>query len=506
MEKFIAYDLGTGGIKASLYDETLQTLARTFIEYNTYYPAFNYHEQKPADWWKGVIQSTRRLIRESGTNPKDIACLAVSGHSLVTVPLDRNGSELLEQVPIWSDKRADEEAKEFFERIAEEKWYMSTGNGFPPSCYSIFKLMWLKMHYPDIYRKIDIVLGSKDYINYKFTGEKFTDYSYASGTGSYDLIHGCMNREFLDAADLNENIFPQIVPSHHIIGHITLRAAEETGLSANTVVACGGVDNACMALGSIGTRAGSIYTSLGSSSWIAVNSETPVLDIKDRTYTFAHAQENFYTSALSIFAGGSCLRWVRDNICRDLSMSVNPYDDMTDEIRDIPAGSNGIIFNPSLAGGTALDKSANLRGAFLGLSLSTTRAEMIHAAMEGIALNLKFSLDSLKHHVKTAKQIQFCGGGSKNPYWMQMFADIFDMEIVKTNIDQDAASIGAAAIAVRAYGLWKDYSRILLLHQVEFICKPNPENVEKYKRILPVFAYTSDMLSDYGDYIEKLNF
>ncbi len=182
-----------------------------------------------------------------------------------------------------------------------------------------------------------------------------------------------------------------------------------------------------MALGSVGGREGRVYTSLGSSSWIAVNTKEPVLDFKTKPYVFAHIQENMYTSAFSIFAGGALLGGVRDTLCKDLLEKEDPYRVMTEEIRELPPGSNGVIFNPSLAGGTSQDKSVNIRGAFLGLNLGTGRAELVHAAMEGIAMNLKLSLDELERHAELEKGIQFCGGGARNPYWMQMFADVFNI-------------------------------------------------------------------------------
>lgn len=501
--KYLSYDLGTGGVKASLYDGELKTLAKSFIEYSTSYPLPNHHEQKPSDWWQGVISSTCNLLKDSNANPEEIACVALSGHSLVTVPISYDGAELLEQVPIWSDSRALTEAKEFFSRISEEEWYMATGNGFPAQCYSIFKLMWMKKHQPEVFSRIHKVIGSKDYINYKLTGKLYTDYSYTSGTGAYDLFHSCMKKEFLDAAGLPASLFPEIVPSHFVLGTISESAAKATGLSIHTKVACGGVDNSCMALGAIGAGNGNIYTSLGSSSWIAVNSQEPVLDFKQKPYVFAHIQEESFTSAFSIFSGGSSLRWIRDTICKDLLEYEDPYQTMTDKIQKVPVGSNGILFNPNLAGGTSQDKSPNIRGAFLGLHLGTTREELIHAAMEGIALNLSTSFDNLKRHTKVSGHLQFCGGGSKNSYWMQMFADIFNIPITKTNIDQDAASIGAAAIAARACGHWNDYSKIESLHITELECIPDLKRQEKYSKILSVFTHVSDTLSDLGDYMKN---
>jgi len=497
--RLLSFDLGTGGVKASIYDENLNSLANSFVEYSTCYPSSYMHEQKPDDWWNGVVKSTRLLLSSSGTNPAEVSCIALSGHSLVTVPLDKEGRLLAERVPIWSDTRAVAETKEFFRKIPEELWYMTTGNGFPAPCYSIFKLMWLKKHEEELYKNIYKVLGSKDYINYKFTGKLYIDYSYASGTGAYDLKAHKMRTDFLEAAEIRPEIFPELVNSQTIVGALTREAAEETGLTENTVVACGGVDNACMALGAVGPEEGKIYTSLGSSSWVPINSKEPILDSEKRPYVFAHIQEDMYTSAFSIFAGGSSFRWAKEVLCKDIPDDV--YREMDRLASTVPVGSSGIFFNPSLAGGTSQDKSINIRGAFIGLHLGTTREDMIRAVMEGICMNLKVSADYLMNRSHFSKDILFCGGGSKSKVWMQMFADVFNMNIVKTNIDQDAASLGAAAIAARGIGLWKDYSRIPSLHHIENISRPDPVKAAQYKEIQVQFEYISNILADLGDYM-----
>lgn len=501
--KLIAYDLGTGGVKASLYDEQMNTLSKTFIEYETQYPKSYLHEQRPADWWNGVMESTRALLSSSRTAPREIGCLALSGHSLVAVPLDREGRLLKTQVPIWSDTRAEEEAEEFFTRIDRDEWYMTTGNGFPAPCYSLFKLMWLKKHDPDTFAKTHTVLGSKDYINYMLTGSIAIDHSYASGTGAYSLKDKKMCAEFLDAAGIPASFFPEIVPSHQIIGSITQDAAAKIGLPAGTPVACGGVDNACMALGALGPQDGKIYCSLGSSSWVPVNSRTPVLDPVKKPYVFAHIEENMFTSAFSIFAGGSSFRWAKEVLCKDIEKEPGAYDLMSRMAASSPIGAGGVFFNPSLAGGTSQDKSIHIRGGYLGLSLGTRREDMVRAAMEGIALNLHTSVSYLQAHTKASPQILFCGGGSKSKFWMQMFADVFDMEVIKTNIDQDAASLGAAAIAARAVGLWKDYTAIPSLHVVETRSKPDPKAHAAYARLQPVFDHISSLLADVGDLMMK---
>ena len=502
--KFISYDLGTGGVKASLYDEKLKTIERSFIEYQTYYPHSNYHEQRPEDWWRGVTESTKVLLEKSASDADEIACVSLSGQSLVALPIDKNGQLLMDQVPIWSDTRAGAEAEEFFSKIPEKEWYMTTGNGFPSPCYSLFKLMWIRKNMPDVFAKADKILGSKDYINYMLTGKMYTDHSYASGTGGYDLFAKSYKSEYIKAAELSGELFPEIVPSHHVVGFITKEAAAAVGLTEKTAVVCGGVDNACMALGAVGANDGSIYTSLGSSSWIPVNSKTPVLDWKLKPYVFAHIQENMFTSAFSIFSGGSSFQWVRDELCKDLTSKGMSYDEMTKLAESVPIGSNGILFNPSLAGGTAQDKSIHIRGAYVGIHLGTTREDMIRAALEGITLNLKQSLNHLKQKTKVSDTMLISGGGSKSRFWMQMFADVFDMNIVKTNIDQDTASLGAAAIAARGTGLWKNYDNIDALHEVENRSIPDKNAVEQYKRLFEVFVHANDKIAELGDYMFRM--
>lgn len=503
MTHLIAYDLGTGGIKATLHDKALRKVASVFEEYETFCPSAQIHEQRPVDWWHAVCISTKKILKKSGVSAVSIAGVALSGQSLVAIPLDFENQPLLERVPIWSDTRAQEECEVFFQSINEEDWYMSTGNGFPPACYSLFKIMWFKAHYPELYERTRCFIGSKDYINLRLTGVVRTDPSYASGTGAYHLKKGEMWRPFLDAAGIREDLFPEITSPHTIIGQVSCKAALEVGLVPGTPVACGGVDNACMALGAVGVQKGSVYVSLGSSSWIPVNSEEPVLDPVHKPYVFAHVEEGLYTSAFSIFAGGSSFKWIKEVLCNEMTHLPDAYDQMSQMASQSPLGAGGVLFNPSLAGGTSQDGSMHIRGAFLNLHLGTRREDMIRAAMEGIALNLRSSLLYLQAHSPLSGRILFCGGGAKSAFWMQMFADVFGLPVITTNIDQDAASLGAGAIAARAVGFIRDYQGLPTLHEIRQEFAPNRENHAFYSSLHSVFTRAAGLLSDFGEILHQ---
>jgi xylulokinase len=502
-KKIIAYDLGTGGNKASLYDSDGLCLASTFQSYETLYPESGRHEQRPTDWWDSVVNSTRQLLGETGVDKDEIECLSLSGHSLGVVPIDKNGELLRESTPIWSDSRAGVQAETFFEKFDEKVWYMTTGNGFPAKLYSVFKILWYQDNEPDVFKKISKVIGTKDYINYKLSGEIKTDYSYASGCGVYDLKDWGYSEDLIQASNLDPAIFPEIVPSTEIIGELTREAAELMGLSQKTKVAAGGVDNSCMALGARNIAPGRVYLSIGSSAWIAVSAKDPVLDPESRPFVFTHVIPGMFTSAVSIFSAGNSFRWLRDNICQDLVEKAaladeDVYELMTALAEKSPVGANKLLFNPSLAGGSSQEPNADIRGAFSGIDLGHTRGDLIRAGMEGIAMNLGSVLKVLKEFTTLSNEMVIVGGGSKSESWRQIFADVFEMKILKTNIGEDAGSLGAAALGAVGSGLWPDFSKLDQIHIVENVREPIPENTAVYQKLAPVFEKQRRSQADIG--------
>jgi xylulokinase len=432
------------------------------------------------------------LLRSSAVDPQQVVCLGISGHSLGAVPVDAAGALLRDATPIWSDIRAEEEVEEFFHQIDPDDWYLTTGNGFPPACYTIFKVMWYRNHEPDMFRKIHRILGTKDYINFKLTGELKTDFSYASGTGIYDLRAWGYNSRFIRASGVPGEFWPEIVPSTQVLGNVRPDVAAALGLDAGTRVVCGGVDNSCMALGAKNTRPGRVYTSLGSSAWIAVSAEVPVLDRKYKPFVFAHVIPGMFTSAVSIFSAGTSFTWVKDNICDGLAAEAKAagsdvYELMNEVAKRAPVGSNKLLFNPNLAGGTSQDDSVHIRGAYIGLDLKHGKPDLIRSAMEGIAMNLRLRLDLLRKYTRLEDEILFVGGGAKSRFYLGIFADVFNTRILKTTIDQDAGALGAAALAAVGCGLWPDFERIDEIHETVDVVEPDPANNRKYEALLPVF-------------------
>ena len=200
-----------------------------------------------------------------------------------------------------------------------------------------------------------------------------------------------------------------------------------------------------------------------------------------------------FTSAVAIFSGGTSLRWVRDQLCANLLVQAraenrDPYELMTALAGQSPVGARKLLFNPSLAGGSSLEPSANIRGALLGLDLGHTQADVIRATLEGIALNLRLALDELRKLGKVGTEMVAVGGASRSPLWRQILADALEIDIVKTTVGQEAGALAAAAVAAVACGLWSDFHCLDQIHQPEAVARPNPTNVRLYRQLLPIFS------------------
>ena len=501
-ELILAYDFGTGGIKASLYDADGNCLTSGFDAYPTAYPRPGWHEQRPEDWWQATVGATRSLLQDAPADAaKRILAIGISGHSLGVVPIGKAGELLREATPIWSDSRPDTQPARFFRHISEADWYLMTGCGFPAPLYSIFKLMWFADHEPEMFQRIHKVIGTKDYINYRLTGMLATDNSYASGSGVYDLRQRRYSDRLIAASGLPAGILPEIVPSSTVLGTLTGEAAKALGLPRTVKVVAGGVDNSCMALGAGAFKDGRCYNSLGSSSWIAVSSAEPLLNLKSKPYVFDHVVPGQYASALAIFSAGTSLSWVRDQLCKDLveraaKEGVSVYQLMDAEAATSPAGARHLLFNPTLAGGSSLDPSPAIRGAFMNLDLGHTRADILRSTLEGISFGLRVVLDELRSLHPVAPPMTLVGGGATSPFWRQIYADIYNLDVVRTRIGQQAAALGAAATAAVGTGFWPDFTIIDRISTVTDRLAPNPEANAVYERMLPAYRQAILHLAD----------
>ncbi len=483
----LALDLGTGGCKASLWSADGRAVAETVVSYPTRHPGPGRAEQRPDDWWDAVVSATRTVVADVPGARDAVVGIALSGQSLGVVQVDAAGELVARDTPIWSDTRG--RTRRILDRIDEDEWYLRTGNGFGAALYPVFKTQTMRAEDPEGWVRTRALLGSKDWITLRLTGEIATDHSMASGSGAYDLTRGDYDDAILDAAELDRALLPVPRESADVVGTLRPAAAEALGLPVGVPVHAGAVDNAAMALGSRGTTDGRIYAALGSSSWMTVTSSAPVLDVETRPYVFRHAVPGLYISALSTFSSGTTLTWLHD--------VMRPGTDIgsfIDGAAASPRGARGAVFVPTLAGGTPLEGGSDVRGTLTGIELGAAAEDLVRACLEGIA----FALDRSLRHIRALggvpadTDLLISGGGSRSGVWNRIYADVLDTALLRTTVDQQAATLGAAALVFAGSGVWSSLDVADEAHRVIERLEPDPDGVRAYAALRDRYSAAAD--------------
>jgi len=508
MAKYLlAHDLGTSGNKATLYTTDGCLVASRTCPYDTRFFNGNWAEQEPRDWWSAVCRSTQELLIEAGAGAAEVAVVALSGQMMGCTPVDREGNPLRPSI-LYCDQRATREAAQVLDRIDAKSFYDIVGHRVSAS-YSLEKLMWIRDNEPHIYSRTYKTLCAKDYINCCLTGRMATDYSDASGTNAFDLNTFLWSEKIIGLAGLDGEKFPEALPSTAILGTVTRLAAGETGLREGTPVAVGGGDGSCAGVGVGCIRPGTAYNYLGSSSWVALTVEKPIVDSQMRTMNWAHCVPGYLHPSGTMQTAGSSHNWLKNTLCQvevaeAAARGVSPYRLIDEAVASVPAGSRGVLFLPYMLGERTPWWNPNARGAFVGLNLATRREDMLRAVIEGITMNLGIIVNIFRGHVPI-DAITVIGGGGRSAVWRQIMADVYGCPVQSLNFLEEATSMGAAVIGGVAAGLYPDFDVIHRFVRIDQTAAPNAENREVYRRLMPVFEKTYRSLVDVFDELAKLN-
>ncbi len=469
----IGIDIGTSGVKVAAVDEKGRVAGKAFAEYALKVPRAGWAEQDAGDWWRGVTVAMKGLWG-SGVRAGDVAAVSFSGqmHGLVT--LDEHG-ELVRDAIIWCDQRTAGES-EWIEARYGPDLIRATGNP-PLAGFTLPKLVWMRRHEPALFGRIGKVLLPKDYVRYRMCGGLAVDVSDAAGTCMMDIDSCEWIDWLLDELGIKSEWMPEVVASDHVCGAVTREAAVATGLVEGTPVIAGGADNTCAAVGTGVVRDGRVSSSIGSSGVVFAHSDTLRVDPGGRVHSFNHSvRGSYYLMGVALSAGMS-MRWLRDTVfaaeaagCAADGRDI--YDMMTGLAREVPPGSDGVVFLPYLSGERTPHRDPYARGVFFGLALSHGRGHIVRAVMEGVVLALADGLDIVRELGGEVTEVRATGGGAKSELWRQMQADVFGVPVVTLESDE-GPSYGAALIAGAGAGIF------------ESIAAAADANVKIAQRVMP---------------------
>lgn len=437
---YIGIDLGTSAVKLLLVNEKGEILNTVSEEYPISFPKNGWSEQEPADWWNGVTAGLEKLLE--GTDKSLVAGIGAGGQMHGLVVLDEN-DEVIRPAILWNDGRTEKQVEYLNEVIGREKLSAYTAN-IAFAGFTAPKILWMKENEPEKFSRISKIMLPKDYIVYKLTGVHSCDYSDASGMLLLDVKNKCWSKEMIGICGISEAMLPKLFESYEVVGSVKADIASRFGIGEVRVVAGAG-DNAAAAIGTGTVGEGRCNISLGTSGTIFISSNRFGDDRNNALHSFAHADGNYHLMGCMLSAA-SCNKWFTEDI-----LGTDDYAAVQREISDEKLGRNSVYFLPYLMGERSPINDVNARGTFTGMTMNTSRADMLLAVFEGVAFAIRDSLEKAKELGISITASNICGGGAKSPLWQKIMANVLGIRLDKVKTEQ-GPGYGGAILAMVGTG------------------------------------------------------
>lgn len=472
---FIGIDLGTTGSKVVAFNRGGEILVHAYREYPL---IASYPGQAELDA-KAVWLSLRDSIREVATQLEGYdppQCIAVSTLGEAVVPLAVDGAELANAI-VSFDNRSLSQFRWFSERVEPETVYDITGL-HPLPHYTIFKLMWWREQQPDLYKNAWKFLCFGDYIGVKLGLKPIIDHSMATRTMAFDVHEQQWSQKLLNAARVDREKLPDTAESGTVVGEISHDIASDLNLPPGTLLVLGGLDQACAALGAGVVNADRTLLSLGTAAVIGPGLSNPTVKMREKgILSMPHVVRGLLITFGGTTGGGSLLRWYRDQLGyeeREAAMRTGQdvFDLIVEQIEDKPTD---LLMLPHLTGSRFAFEDLSATGVILGLTLSTKKADLIRALLEGVAYELCLIRERFENVDLSISTLRAVGGGSRSAIWMQIIADSMRVPIHAMRVS-DAGSLGAALLCMSAIDASRPLEEIVDRYvQVRETYNPRPE-------------------------------
>jgi xylulokinase len=475
----LAFDIGTGSVRAALVAQTGKILAFAAKELDQVIPQFGWSQQNPRIWWEGLVFSIRSVLERVAHSADRVAAVAGCGQMHGAVLIDGAGELVLEEVPLWNDKRTRQLVDRFVQERDTEALLPIVAN--PPTvAWPAFKLAWIKQNQPKAYDAARTVLMPKDYINFKLTGERRIDLCEASCSYMFDIDGRRWSEKVLGLLGLDPGKLPPVSPATELLGLVTKEAAQITGLRAGTPVAVGAGDFPVALLGSGVISPGLGCDITGTSTVITILAERPATE---PGISSVQAIAGGWALFTILDTSGDAVRWARRAFNHQDTYS---YDQIVSLAAEVPPGSDRLLFLPYL-NGERLAQKPNSRAQFFGLNSRHSAAHLYRAVLEGVAFASKRNIDLMKSGGYRLDRMVTAAGGARTRLWLEIKASIYDCPILVPG-EPECGVLGCAMLAGVAIGLFSDLESIgSQLVRYESEITPNPAWSDRYKKMQSLF-------------------
>lgn len=478
---FIAHDFGTSGVKSIIIDQNGHVHADTIENYPMQMPKPNWVEQKPDDYWNAVTKATRNLVAEAKVDINKIKGIVFSTQAMGIIPIDKAGNILHPNIS-WVDGRAEEEAGKLMRKFLGKGVFKSIVGIELSGKDVIPKLMWIRDKMPDLYAKTDKFLDVNGFLKFKCTGKKVAEWSGACSY-AFNLKKKDWERIFYKIAGIDINKLPDLVRSVDNVGGLTAEAAEAMNLVEGIPVygGCDDTQSAAMGSAAIGEGEGHIY--LGTAAQLTfTTSRNP--NFKNGAVALQSADPKMNIVVGVTEAAGVNVEWLLNNYYKNEKVNLTPaelFKLFEEEIKSTPAGADYLIMTPWFLGERCPVATTTTRCTLFNLGHEHTRGHIARALCEGIAYNIRWKLENMKKDFSfKPNSLRVIGGGSNNQTWLQILADVLQLQIVTTNQPRHAGAIGGAMCAMVGSNTFGSFEDIHQLIKSDKVYVPNKENFSIY--------------------------
>ncbi len=503
MAYVVGIDIGTYETKGVLVNKEGKILLQTAVAHQLEIPHQGWAEHDAEEtWWNDVKRISKFLVSEGnlkyGIKKEEIEAIGVSSIAPAVVPVDAEGHALRKAILYGVDTRTGAEIQQLNDLIGKETIFEISGQALSSQSGGP-KILWIRNHEPEVYEKAVSFLSGTGYVVYKLSGQGVIDhYTAAAFSPLYNIANHTWDDKTVQVV-VDPKKLPRLAWSHEVVGEITEKAAEETGLSPGTKVIAGTADALSESISIGAIKTGDLMLMYGSSTFF-------ILVTKDflptnQLWASIHAVPQLKTITGGTSTAGSLTRWFLEQWgLRSQDADIGQlYGELTALAMQSPPGAKGLLTLPYFSGERTPIHNPHAKGVLFGLSLHHTTSDIYRSILEGIAYSIRHNIEEIRSLGVEINRIIAVGGGTKSPLWMQSVSDSCGLVqmVPKTTI---GASYGNAYLCALALGWYSSIDQIV--QWIEYTASVEPQDELKplhdknYRNYLKLYQSTKDLMED----------
>ncbi|HET8614543.1 MAG TPA: FGGY-family carbohydrate kinase [Actinomycetales bacterium] len=453
----LAIDLGSTGLKVGAVTKDGRIVGSVARELTTTFTDDGGVEQDPHTWWQLIREATRLLLDDGQLAPAELVAVGTTGQYASTVPVDADGQPVGPCL-MWADDRGRTWSARAvggpaagYRATSVLPWLRYTGGlpspgGADPTGHALY----LKHARPELYARTATLLEPVDYLGLRLTGRAAATPASMVASWLTDNRPGAALRyvpSLVRRAGRDADRLPELLPAGSVLGELSADAAAHLGLLPGAPVVTGVPDLHAAHIASGAVDDFAAHLTISTTSWVSCAVPFKKTDVLHQMASVPGVRPGQYLVIDNHETAGVCLQWLRDGVLG------GSYDELVALAEQSEPGAGGVLFTPWLKGERSPVDDRALRASFVNVSLTTDRADLVRAVLEGVAHNMRWLVEVADAFAgRRLEPIRALGGGAQSDLWCQVHADVLGRRVERVDDPEIAQLRGVALYALLALG------------------------------------------------------